>query len=370
MEVGGIASQTGALEKSAAAASQAAGSLGGLAVQKAPTTSQLLADLQEEMSFAHAERAESEDDAEEGLEDRANRIREKLLERIRDVYKASASQNEQQNSRQEMLEKLKSGHYRSPDDLLEDLGQGTGDRARIFHMLAAAGDELEPGSAAAELVNDALIAAASDWEHEIVAGGNTFAQSAEAAERTGLEQDELQRAYQDTIVSYESVIATLGELTAKFGLDRVEDGADFLQEAARADLISQPSSVEPERLERTLLELQGMKIYHTFRENVDTAYARAVDGDQRIGQLERDWVMARFINALSDPSDFDINFKRRVPADAQIEARVLFLQDLKGTISETPEHYFAAGGKDRAMSPWQTEIDRLIYQEAEGQTDA
>ena len=275
MEVSGVASQPGALAKNAAAVSQTAGSLGGLAVQKAPTMSQLLADLQEEISFAHAERAESEEEAEEALEDRANRVREKLIERIRDVYKAADSSNEQANSRQEMLEKLKAGHYKSPDDLLEDLGQRTGDRAEIFHLLTAAGDELEPGSAAAELVNDALIAAASDWEHEIVAGSNTFESSAEAAARTGLEQDELQRAYQDTIVSYESVISTLAELTAKFGLDRVEDGADFLQEAARADLISQPSSVEPERLERTLLELQGMKIYHTFQENIDTAYERA-----------------------------------------------------------------------------------------------
>ena len=365
MEVGGIAGQAAAASQNAAAA-QAGGSLGGLAVQKVATTSQLMADLQEEISFAHAERAENDEEAEEALEDRANRVRERMIERIRDIYKAAGSQNDQQNNRQEMLEKLRSGHYKSPDDLLEELGQRTGDRAEIFYLLTAAGDELEPGSPAAELVNDALIAAASDWESEIVAGGNTLERSAEAAERTGLEQDELQRAYQDTIVSYESVISTLSELASKFGIDRVEDGADFLQEAARADLIAQPSSVEPERLERTLLELQGMKIYHTFQENVSAAYERAVGGDGRIGQLERDWVMTRFIHSLSDPSDFDINFKRRVPEDALIEARVLFLQDLKSAISETPEHYFASGGKDRAISPWQTEIDRLIYQEAEG----
>ncbi|MCY4324753.1 MAG: hypothetical protein OXC81_01855 [Betaproteobacteria bacterium] len=365
MEVGGVANQPGALAPGAAAAAPEPGSLGGLAVAKAAPAAQLLADLQEEISFAHSERAENDEEAEEALEDRANRVREKLIERIRDVYKAAEGGNEQQNSRQEMLEKLKSGHYKSPDDLLEELGQRSEDRAEIFYLLTSFGDDLEPGSAAAELVGDALIAAASDWEPEIVAGGNTLAQSAAVAERTGLEQDELQRAYQDTIVSYESVITTLAELTAKFGLDRVEDGADFLQEAARADLISQPSSVEPERLERTLLELQGMKIYHTFRENVEAAYTRAVGGDERLGQLAHDWVMTRFISSLSDPSDFDINFKRRVPEDARIQARVLLLQDLKGAISETPEHYFTSGGKDRAMSPWQTEIDRLIYQEAE-----
>ena len=364
MEVSGVANQAAAAAQNAAAA-DAAAQLGGLAVQKAPAMSQLLADLQEEMSFAHSERAENDEEAEEALEDRANRIRERLIERIRDVYKSAENSNEQQSSRQEMLEKLKAGHYRSPDDLLEELGERTEDRAEIFYLLTAAGEELEEGSAAAELVNDALIAAASDWEHEIVAGSNTFELSAASAERTGLEQDELQRAYQDTIVSYESVISTLSELTSKFGIDRVEDGADFLQEAARTDLISQPSSVEPERLERTLLELQGMKIYHTFQENVGTAYERAVGGDKRIGQLERDWVMTRFIHSLSDPSDFDINFKRRVPEDALLQARVLLLQDLKSAIAETPEHYFTTGGKDRAMSPWQTEIDRLIYQEAE-----
>ena len=340
--------------------------IGGQQIQKMPSLSQLVQDLQEEISFAHQERLESEDNFDEGIDDRSSRIRERMIARIKETYEGQEAGNETAQNRERMITNLRSGQFQNLEQLLENLGGFTSDHGEMFAMLVAAADELPADSAAGKLVDEAIVATASMWEHQVTAAVNTVSESDKVAVETGIKRDELQRLYQDSVVTYESVINTLSELVAKFGLDRVETGTEFLQEAARADLVSLPSSVDPERLEHTLLELQGMKVYNTLRENIDMAHERASTKDAHLAKLDRSWLTTSFIRALNDPSEFDAHIKLRVEGGgSSIQNRVLLLQDLKNAISETPSHYFQDGGKDRAESPWQTEIDNLIYEEAE-----
>lgn len=331
---------------------------------KLSSLSKLVQDLQDEMSFANSEKVESEDNMDEMLEDRSKQVRESLVKRVRDVYQSDQAGGNNHPQMDRLMARVRQGQYQHPDQLLEDLGQLCSDKGELFSLLAAMGDNLEEGSSSAKLVADALADAAVQWESEITAGANTLAKAGAFAARTGIERDRFQRSYQESVVAYECVIKTLAELVHKFGLEQFQAGAEFLQEAALSDLASMSSSVEYERLEHTLLELQGVKVFNTWQESIEKSLERAAGKDPLLARIERDWLVHGFVRSLDRPHEFDLNMKQKFSYADNIENQVLLLQDLKNAVAETPEHYFAEGGKERAITPWQNEIDRLIYQEA------
>lgn len=331
---------------------------------KLSSMSKLVQDLQDEMSFAHSEKVESEDTLDEMLEDRSKQVRENLVKRVRDAYQPGQAGGNNHPQMDRLMTRMRQGQYQHPDQLLGDLEQMCSDKGELFALLATMGDNLEEGSAAAKLVADTQAEAAVQWENEITAGVNTLVKAGAFAARTGIARDRFQRSYQESVVAYECVIKTLAELVQKFGLEQFQAGAEFLQEAALTDLASMSSSVEYERLEHTLLELQGVKVFNTWQERIEQSLERAATKDSLLAKIEHNWLVKGFVQSLNQPHEFDLNMKQKFSYADNIETQVLLLQDLKNAVTETPEHYFTEGGKERAITPWQNEIDRLIYQEA------
>lgn len=338
-------------------------SLGGNTVTKMPSLSKLIQDLQDEISFFHSERVEDTEDTEEGVEDRAKAVLEQLIKRIREVY-ASADANNDSKGKEQVLSKLRSGEFKSLQQLLEGLEEYSSDHGEQFALLLEISDSLPAGSDAAKLVTDAIENSASVWEHELIASSNTLQEADILSKETGVQRDKLQRAYQDSVVAYESVIKSLATLVTHFGIKKLEMGSDFLQEAARSDLAAFPSSVEKELLEKTLIELQGMKVLHTLKSGLADACQRASELDSSLAKLDQAQFSTNFFKSLHDPTEFDVHIKQKIATASNIQNRILLLQDLKDTIAQTPPYYFKEGGHNQAISPWQTEIDNLIYKEA------
>lgn len=338
--------------------------LGRKSLVKLSSVSKLVQDMQDEISFAHSERVDSEETLEENLEDRTKQVRERMIKRVRSIYQPDLAGNNQHQQMQRQMARLRNAQYRHPDQLLEDLGEACGDKGEVFAMLVAMGDELEEGSPAARMVEDAIVMAAARWEHEITAGANTLSKAAEFAAQTGVERERFQRSYQKSVVGYQFVIKTIAELVQEFGIERFQAGAEFLQEAALTDMAAMPCSVETEQLEHTLLELQGVKIFNTWHEGVQEALERAARKDAALAKIKRGWLLEGFVRSLEQPHEFDTSMKQKFTYADEVANQILLLQDIKGVIAETPVHYFSEGGKQRAVAPWQNEIDRLIYEEA------
>ena len=337
-------------------------SIGGQKVKQV-NLNKALQDFAEEATFGHEERVDADDKVEDAIDDRARQLREQMIKKIKEIYEKAPAKEDHNAQMQRLQRKANNPDY-TPQDLLDDLGGEDSDKGQLFASLLElqATTDSEP---AKTTIQKAIEIASDKWESQIFAAANTLDDAIKFSEETQINRDELQRSYQDSVVEYSSVITTLASLVNEFGVDKLGASADFLQSAAVSDLAAMPCSVDKEKLNATLLELQGMKIMHTIDEGINTSLERAAGTDKTLGSIKNDWMMSNFLRSLADPNIFTLNIKGRIDSSNNPQSKVLLLQDLKQQITDIPEHYFQSGQKQRSISPWQREIDHLVQIEAD-----
>ena len=148
--------------------------------------------------------------------------------------------------------------------------------------------------------------------------------------------------YRDAVLDYGGVADTFKKVITEHGEDNFASALDFIRQALGADLMSQDSSVAPEKLKaivsdikdvftlKTVLDLSN-RLIDKLQQYYDVAKSKqGVDlMGSSIELTEKKWISQRDFTQL--PAKLDIQ---------DIEAEVYFAHQLKGLLAKMPDSVF------------------------------
>ncbi len=345
----------------APAAGGAASAAGGAGPVKMPSLSQLIQDMQEEVAFAHSERAEEKDIESYECEDYYENLYVYLIERIEKEY---PPEDPAHNGRRKVFLDRIRGREASREEIEAALGEASGDSAEQLALLRAAAQD----AGVSEQSRERLAGLARDLVRtqgpRMIAGLNTAALARTAAAGGGLEAEKLQAAYQNLVSDYAGILPALAELVDKAGVAGFEDAAGFISRAAERDLAAERASAQPARLGRILSEFQGVKIFNTLREWSNGIVARLEAGAPGERRLKADAFFSRCLRFITHPEQFQSQIAAPLAGLAPAR-RVVVLQELRAGLHGLPNYLFdnQDQSKARIVFPVQSEIDRLVFEE-------
>ena len=321
-----------------------------------PSIQELVADIQEEISFAHSEKTQEKNINEFEVEDHGTHILEQLIARVEEENAPGDPSN--QDKKDTLERALTAGQ--NQEELEETLQNLTPDKSEAFSLLAYLSQKTLYPEAKAHLENF-MQSYVDRYEPQITAGFNTAALAKKTAKNSHVPQSTLQHTYQDAVTSYEGILPTLLKIIEASSVEGFEDNAQFLMQAAQVDLASERSSVQPERLKRILSELQGLKIFNTLKEALQKIIQRLKTQYPQAQTLHTNPWLSHTLHHIQEPTRFEDTVNKHAAA-LPPAPKVLFLQELRNLMRALPSYLFSAPTeKKRILFPIQREIDNLIF---------
>ncbi len=346
------------------AAQKNSGHFAQLNISKRATPSQNMQDMQEEISFAHSEKAQEKNIEEYECEDFHDNLYVEIVERIQKNY--PPKEQPQKDHAQKFLARLRERPPKNGDELRQMLAEITQDQAEGFAILQQTLDHPP-----ADLKNDQLNLlreTAKAWAAEsssaLLAGANTIGLARAQSQKISVETSQLQKTYQNLVVSYEGILPALTKITSEQGVDKLDNMAGFLMQAADKDLTATRASVQPERLRRILAEFQGIKVFNTLREWAGQVFARFSKKFKTHTHLKQNDLFTRCLKFISAPESFNSQVLAPIRALSPSD-KVLVLQELRNGVRNLPDYLFANAKttKSRILFPVQSEIDQLVFEQ-------
>ena len=328
---------------------QAPSSAQAAAVMKGPGLSVLMQDMAEELSFALSDKLDEEDFSEK-LEDRDSLMRLKLIEQLRELYDGLA---------QPEAEKIKENlhRFKSAGELIAmAYEQAKGDAGLAYAILADLAST--PPENAPAFVAEAPQLFAEQNIDRLTAARNTY-KVASSLDKSD-EAKALHAFYQDNIDGFESVLTTATRIVDQLGGERVHSAFSFLDAAARAELDEPLTAVQPEKLEKLLIELQGGKLVRTmqmYADNLERRFAARRGFEQAL-----DKPLENFIKTAAERGYFNAKILPTLHQASPTD-RALFMQDTLSAIRNLPDWTYEGDLKPRIAAPIQSELDRLVLDE-------
>jgi len=327
-------------------------------VRPLPNLRQLLTDLAEEMAFSAAESQDYEESDVELIERGDDARRESLRQQVQEL---EGKYLDAYDDAEEAFRAELKRHERSPQGLknfLEAPAEDDGinwillERADADGTLARA---LGSASAAQGFLTDWL----QRHEPSVRAGLNSLPQAEAARAALNTELGAVQSFYQKEVGAFHSVVGVLAAVAERFGLAQFDHAKNFIAQALAADFASAHPSRDKVRLHNIMQELQGIKSLNTIRWKLDEVVKR-FSGP---APPARDALLNVFVRYLHAPSEHAAQLVA-LPAQAEGEQQVLFLQGLAGTVRAlSPDLFADADARPRALAALQQPIDRLILEE-------
>ncbi len=327
-----------------------------------PSASQLLQDMQEEISFSHSEKTEEKDIAEHDCEDYLDAIYAQLIADVAQEYPAEDPSHK--GKYEETVSLLRRSGGQNPDQLRGALRDITADSGEAFALLARAEKDPSLTQEQRVLAHTAARAMAEDEAPAIQAGINTAGLARAAAETSGLPADQLQAAYQSMVVDYGAILPALTHMAEKGGASGFAESARFLTSAAAADLSSVRPSAQPARLQHILARFQGVKIFNSLREGSDAITGRFDKEVSAAPAFAKGGFFVRYLKFLTRPEEFaSLLYQPMTPMGKA--RKTLMLQDIRTNARSVPLWLLPEGAaaRSRIIYPLQKEIDRLVYEE-------
>ena len=333
-------------------------------VSKRPTPSQSMTDLQEELSALHSEKSEEKKIEEYQCEDLHDNLYVEIVEKIQKEY--PPDEQKQKDNTKNFISHLRERQPKNEGDVRHLLAQITQDQGEGFAILQEA-INAPPDNLPDETVR-LLRATAHHWVDDnasaILAGANTIDLARAKSDEIKVEVSQLQKTYQDMVVSYEGILPALTKMTAEQDVEKFENVTGFIMSAASKDLAATRSSVQPERLKRILAEFQGIKIFNTLREWSNHAFNRFAQKFNDKTNIKPNDLFARCLKFISAPENFNEQILSPInslnPSD-----KVLVLQELRNGVRGLPDYLFANAQteKSRILFPVQSKIDQLVFEQ-------
>ena len=341
------------------------GKVGDLKLAALSTQDPSLADLQEELSFSHAKRAEKKSFEQESLRSRKEADLEDLIEKAQAVDLTDELNPDAQN---QVIEEMEKGEINSIDGLRARAEEeAKNDAALSFAFLLSLKNAMADASPAALAIIDGALAEISEARGDAVIAGLN---ASEAAKAFAQSQDEdyfisdLRLQYQETTENYADILSAFLQMAERKGWDESFSLLPFLRAAAVTDISSGLSSNGKGVLGRALLDLKAAENLGTVKARSDDALhrlAEEVSSDFR-GSPSSENLMIGILRASQNPgaarTDIIGLVKDKTPSQ-----QVLFMQEAFSVMRGMPDYLFRPEDKKNEMiRPIQAEIDRLTFE--------
>lgn len=318
----------------------------------------MMSELAEEVGFLAADRLQ--DEVDEAEDEKYLGFRQVLLEK--NLEFAGADQEAISYQAEQLVAKLRYAGTLTREQVFSALKETAKGTSQNQLATLAAFLESADGAALTAHLPNLLETFVEDAESNLVASMNISAELAQRQPRVA--SDEAERilyAYEDAVVSSESVLQVFQKLGSLEGQDKITDWRGFLTESVAADLKGHPSSQDREKLQVLLIELKGFRIFNTLASGLDRLQERYLEPFGL--ELPAGTLMQQTLDFVEQPIREYPKVEAlssRLPPDKQ----VLFLQDFRDLLKSLPDFAYSTDQqKAQLLVPLQQKIDDLTYSE-------
>jgi len=166
---------------------------------------------------------------------------------------------------------------------------------------------------------------------------------------------ELLGAYETIVLTTNSVISALAASVRRFGVDKLNSWAPFLQRSAVADLVSQPQGGDKIHLMYILQELKNFRILNTLRSFLEKLQ------ETRLKHIPLTQSMVTTLDMVEQPITTMNTVEKWVEACTH-EEQILFFQDYRNLFNRiSTEAYKNEEQQQNVKTVLQKKVDHLIY---------
>ncbi|HHL2295752.1 TPA: SctW family type III secretion system gatekeeper subunit YopN [Yersinia enterocolitica] len=247
---------------------QTLGQFRGESVQIVSGTLQSIADMAEEVTFVFSERKELSLDKRK-LSDSQARVSD--VEEQVNQYLSKVPELEQKQNVSELLSLLSNSPNISLSQLKAYLEGKSEEPSEQFKMLCGLRDALKGRPELAHilhLVEQALVSMVEEQEEAIVLGARITPEAYRESQSGVNPLQPLRDTYRDAVMGYQGINAIWSDLQKRFPNGDIDSVILFLQKALSADLQSQQSGSEREKLEIVISDLQKLKEFRSVSDQV------------------------------------------------------------------------------------------------------
>ena len=332
---------------------------------------EILAELAEELGFIEAEdwgTVESKEAEEAEFSD----FLEELIEQAEQIQEPDAAAEIEDQS-EEALAQLRTLfrekdflERRHVDDALRGATGGSTHQGLLVLKNIVDKAEKDPSIKALGISRETLLEYAETHVDGLTAAVNIADILEKAPTQASDSAAHILDLYEQSVVSSQSVLQTFQRLGRSEGIGKISEWKTFLTEAVAADLSSQHSSQDKNKLQLVLQELKGFRLFNTLTSGLEKLDRYiAPPPEKKLSEAEASKVLQTTLDYIEQPIKEFLTVQSWV-GGKDTQNQILFFQGYRNLLKAIPEDAYVSGEqKANSLVSLQKKIDDLTYSEEE-----
>jgi type III secretion system YopN/LcrE/InvE/MxiC family regulator len=332
---------------------------------------EILAELAEELGFIEAEEwgtVEAKEDEEADFSD----FLQDLIEQAEQIQDPSAAEEIEDQS-EEALAQLRTLfrekdflERRHIDDALREATGGSSHRGLLVLKNIVDKAEKDPSIKALGISRETLLQYAETHADGLTAAVNIADILDKAPNEASESAAHILDLYEQSVVSSQGVLQTFQRLGRSEGIGKISEWKTFLTEAVAADLSSQHSSQDKNKLQLVLQELKGFRLFNTLTSGLEKLDRYiAPPSEKKLSDEESSKVLQTTLDYIEQPIKEFLTVQSWV-SGKDTQNQILFFQGYRNLLKSIPEDAYVNGEqKANSLVSLQKKIDDLTYSEEE-----